>query len=328
MNNRYLITLLVVVLAVLVGCKGTGDTPGEEEPYAPDRSTSEEARSEGPKENLLANDERRKLYLDLDNLTQRWMTVRNEGNSMAEVSLHRTVIGPKVDKNLTELLDQVQTDQNRPRRITAARSLGFTTRQGEVIPVLVSLLAEQDADLVSSILVSLWLMANPDTPVTPLVDLLSDGDADVRNNDAMALSAILRARRSAGGDIPDAEVKRAAGKLVVLVSNIDEDEFVRAHAASALGAIGDSAAVDILINLLGDGSSVVRTRAAEGLGQLGDPEAIPALIQSLDGRRSPNELTVVVAALEKIAHTQRYPCDISALGRNPENWRVWFATVQ
>lgn len=328
MNHRYLIILLLVALFAFVGCQGTGDTAPEDEPSVPDRAKEGDAKPEGPPENLLADNDRRKLYMDLDNLTQRWMTVRNEGNTMAEVSLHRTQIGPKVDQNLTELLDQVQTDQNRARRITAARSLGFTTRQSEVIPVLVSLLAEQDANLVSSILVSLWLMANPDTPVTPLVDLLNDDDADVRNNDAMALSAILRARYAAGGEIPDAEVKRAAGKLVVLLSNVDEDQFVRAHAASALGAIGDPAAVDILINLLGDGSSAVRTRAAEGLGQLGDEQAIPALIQALGGRRTPNEAAVTVAALEKIAHGQGYPCDVVALGMDPENWRIWYQSVQ
>jgi HEAT repeat protein len=247
---------------------------------------------------------------------------------MAEVSLHHTQIGPRVDQNLDELLNQVQSSDNRPRQITAARALGFTTRQSEVIPVLVMLLADQDANLVSSCLVSLWLMANPGTPVTPLVDILNHEDADVRNNDAMALSAILRAKRAAGDGIPDEEVKRASGKLVVIVLDIEEDEFVRAHAASALGAIGDPAAVDVLINLLGDGSSAVRTRAAEGLGQLGDDQAVPALIDALAGRRAPNEKAVIVAALEKIAWDQGWPCDIEALGQEVENWRAWYMTLR
>ncbi len=329
MNNRLLNALLLLVLVTVVGCQGTGSA--ESEPEAPDRSSGEAGETTeaaGSQENLLADQKRRELYLDLDNYTQRWLAVRNEGNSQAEVSMHRTVIGPLVDKNLTELLKQVRSSAHRPRRITAARALGFTTRQGEVIPVLVELLADDNADLVSSILVSLWLMANPKTPITPIVDLLNDHDEDVRNNGAMALSAILRARRSAGVDLPSEEVKRAAGKLVFLVSNIEEDEFVRAHAASALGAIGDPAAVDVLVNLLGDGSSAVRTRSAEGLGQLGNEQAIPALIQALQGRRAANEKTVTVAALAKIARANGYPCDTQALGQDHENWRVWYMTVR
>ncbi len=326
MNNRVLITLLLLMITTAVGCQGTGNN--EPDPETPDRSSGETTAPAGPQENLLADRERRELYLDLDNYTQRWMTVRNEGNTQAELSLHRTQIGPLVDKNLAELLNQVRSGQNHPRQITAARALGFTTRQGEVIPVLIMLLADDDANLVTSILVSLWLMANPETPITPLVDLLNDRDEDVRNNCAMALSAVLRARSSAGVSVPSDEVKRAAGRLVFLVSNTDENEFVRAHAASALGAIGDPAAVDVLVNLLDDGSSAVRTRSAEGLGQLGDEQAIPALIQGLQGQRAANERTVIVAALAKIAHVQGYPCDTKALGHDHENWRVWYMTVR
>ncbi len=324
-DHGRLFLAVFAVIALFLGCQSTGDS-ADPEPDVPDRPDAAEGVEPIP--NLLSDPEKRKLYLDLDNYTQRWLAARNEGRTRAEESLAGTVITPLVDENLDELLSQIESSDNHPRRITAARAVGFTTRQSEVIPVIMPKLDVPDANLVSSLLVSLWLMANPDTPVAPLVDLLGHPDEDIRNNDAMALSAILRARSLAGGGMPSDEMKRASGKLVFLVSNLDEDEFVRAHAASALGAIGDPAAVDVLINLLGDDSSAVRTRAAEGLGQLGQAQAIPPLIQALTGRRAPLETQLIIAALEKIARKNGYPVNTKALGVEPENWRGWYTAIQ
>ena len=303
-----------------------GSTP-EPAPGAPDPAAETPA---GPSEpaNLLADPEMRKLYLDLDQYTQRWMSVQGQGNTEAAAALERTVIRPLVDKHLDELLTRVGQPDNRPRQITAARSLGFGSNVARIGPALMQQVGMQDANLVTSVLVSLWLLESPDTPLGPLVDRLLSPDEDIRNNAAMALSAILRAKRQGERGPPSDEVKRVAGKLVYLVSDEDEDPFVRAHAASALGAIGDPAATDILVNLLADRASVVRIRAAEGLGQLGQAQALPPLIQALEVAETPTEKTVVAASMERIARVVGYPVSAEALGFDAANWREWYLAVR
>ena len=71
------------------------------------------------------------------------------------------------------------------------------------------------------------------------------------------------------------EVTRLIEKLT------DKDEYVRRHAAVALGKVGDANAVPTLIQALKDESEYVRRYVAEALGKVGDATAIPFLIQAL-----------------------------------------------
>jgi HEAT repeat protein len=57
----------------------------------------------------------------------------------------------------------------------------------------------------------------------------------------------------------------------------DDDETNRWKAAEALGRMGDSGAVEPLIDTLWDDDSRVRLKAAWALGQIGDSRAIPHL---------------------------------------------------
>lgn len=62
----------------------------------------------------------------------------------------------------------------------------------------------------------------------------------------------------------------------------DSDSEVRASAAIDLGEIGDSRAVDSLIQALKDDKdSYVRNKAAEALGKIGDAQAVDPLIKAL-----------------------------------------------
>jgi hypothetical protein len=277
-------------------------------------------------ENLLAKPERGKLYYDLDQYSMRYMEARDKGETAAWTSLHDTVLRPMVDKNLGELLAALEKTSDPTFRRIAIRGVGFGSDAPRIAPALVPLLQDRDTAVVSDALVSLYLLGFLETPLTPIVALLNHPDVDVRNNDALVLLRVLR-ERSRAGLPPSEEVRAASGRLVFLVSDPKEDEFVRAHAAAALGAVGDPAATDVLTNLLGDRSSVVRTRAAEGLGLLGGSEAIPALLQSLGSGRAPGETHVICAALESIARKNRWPCDTEALGTDPTNWRAWYLAV-
>jgi HEAT repeat protein len=56
---------------------------------------------------------------------------------------------------------------------------------------------------------------------------------------------------------------------------------VRVSAASALGQVGDDAAIGALVRALRDESMWVRRAAAEALGAIGSPLAVPALVEAL-----------------------------------------------
>jgi cyclophilin family peptidyl-prolyl cis-trans isomerase/HEAT repeat protein len=79
---------------------------------------------------------------------------------------------------------------------------------------------------------------------------------------------------------------------------------VRRQAALAAGRIGDPAAVDLLLLVLGDTTAAVRAAAAFGLGLLKDARALPALLQTVRAAapadQGPPELEAVTA-IAKIA---------------------------
>ena len=58
--------------------------------------------------------------------------------------------------------------------------------------------------------------------------------------------------------------------------------FVRGRAAVTLGLMGDSRAVEPLMQALGDADRWVRSAAAWALGRLGDARAVNTLVEALD----------------------------------------------
>jgi hypothetical protein len=316
---------LVLFLALAVAaCQSQGGAaPDKGEPAPPPRAAEKPPTPSGSPHDIM------QVYFDLDQYTKQWMKARSDGDSVTWNSLERSVLRPMVDKHLANLLGTLANKDAGRLRIVAARSLGFGSDASRIVPALVSVLGEKSPDMVTSALASLYVLASPDTPLGPLVTLLNHPDTDARGNDALALYAVLKARRKDDKAVPlTDEVKSASGRLLALVSNRDEDPFVRANAAAALGEIGDPMATDVLVNLLGDKSSVVRTRAAEGLGELGQEQAIPPLIDLLGKSPSPNEAKVIVAALEKIALELHFTVNLDALGTDPANWKAWYMAVK
>jgi HEAT repeat protein len=104
------------------------------------------------------------------------------------------------------------------------------------------------------------------TAVESLIQALKDDDADVRSSAASAL-----------GEIGDPAAVHA------LVQALKEDTYVCASAADALGKIGvgDSDTVDALVNALKDKSRFVRQNAVQALDKVGNSTAIDGLIELL-----------------------------------------------
>ena len=319
------VTILVTLL-VLAGCRGNGDpapAPASEASPPPRPGAAEPATGDATG--------RMKLYYDLDRYTNQWMTARAEGKSVTWSSLESSLLTPLANEHQTDLIRTLGNPEEGRLRVIAARAIGFGSAADRIVPALMAVLGEKDPNLVSSALVSLYVQADPLTPLAPLAELLSHPDADVRVNDSLALYAVLRAR-SRGGKVPlTDEVKTTSGRLLALVSTAGEDAAPSALSLAEvilLGEIGDPMATDVLLNLLGDTAAIVRTRAAEGLGQLGREQAIPPLIDALGRARAPMEKQVIAAALAEIARKENLPVDAKVLGTDPSNWRAWYMAVK
>ncbi|MDQ2099018.1 MAG: HEAT repeat domain-containing protein [Tychonema bourrellyi B0820] len=160
-----------------------------------------------------------------------------------------------------------------------------------VIPQLISLLKNSDADVRSSAALFLGSVSGETKTVMPqLIPLLKDSDAGVRSSAALFLMSVsgetktvmpqlipllkdsdAGVRRSASDVLGSigAEAKTALPQLIPLLK--DSDAGVRGNTASALGRIGGQAKTVMpqLIPLLKDSDAGVRRSAASALGEIG-----------------------------------------------------------
>ena len=135
-----------------------------------------------------------------------------------------------------------------------------------------------------------------------LIEALGSANPVVRNSAAVALGRIREKREEA---------------VVPLLKALetDGDILVRESAALSLGKIGDSSAVESLINSAhGEFDRNVRERAVTALGEIGDPRAIESLIE-LVGRDAQAVRVRAAEALRMITG--------EAFGPNADLWRQW-----
>lgn len=123
---------------------------------------------------------------------------------------------------------------------------------------------------------------------------------------------------------PNVQELKSQGDVNGLIEALDyqDDDNVRLAAASALGRIGDSRAVDPLIAALDD-QQRVKEVAALSLGKLGDSRAVEPLINELD-EENWEVRSSVAKALGKIGDDRAVPSLINLLKDKSENVR-WHA---
>jgi HEAT repeat protein len=92
----------------------------------------------------------------------------------------------------------------------------------------------------------------------------------------------------------------------------DEDSSLRGWAASALGEIGDTRAVEPLIAALQDQVPVVREWAAQALGEIGDARAVEPLIAALQDE-DPDVRKIAAGALGQIRDARAVEFLLAAL---------------
>jgi HEAT repeat protein len=123
---------------------------------------------------------------------------------------------------------------------------------------------------------------------------------------------------------PNVLEMKSKGNVEGLLDALDyeKDANIRSSAAWALGEIGDSSAIDGLIEALKDNKQV-REIAAKSLGEIGDPHATEALIERLSDRHWEVRGTAA-KSLGKLGDSRAtYPL-IDLLGDGNENvrWNV------
>jgi HEAT repeat protein len=202
-------------------------------------------------------------------------------------------------------------------RRAAAESLAHGGDADIVGSVLLMLRTEhRDFSVLSSAL-HVLSMSHVDT-IGPLIELLRQGDADLRTQAALLLgrqrdSRVVPALIAALDD-PDANVRfhviealgymRAAEAVDALLDLAESGDFFVAYPAlDALARIGDRRAGPRIVPLLADG--VLQNPAAEALAELGDEDAVLPLVDLLDHRDAP--VGVVARALAMIH--QRYEAE-------------------
>jgi len=199
----------------------------------------------------------------------------------------------------------------RERRLVAAWALGFArvpendlglqSPHAIARDALVAALHETDDELLRNVLLGLWGLGDPDTPVQPIVDLLvQHHDPDVRANAALALNSILRAATA------------SSAMDAALVALGDDDARVRLHATGIVRRFPSQAGTERLQQLLPDEEMpLVRAAIASALGAAGARSATAQLASMLS---STHEIEAVAAhrALVEI-----YGQD---LGPKPTDW--------
>ena len=107
---------------------------------------------------------------------------------------------------------------------------------------------------------------------------------------------------------------RAAQPLMVMLADPIHRTPVRLAVVEALGLLGDTSAVPMLLLATGDGVEKVRVEAIQSLGRLKDPRAVPALSLLL---REKGLALHVARALMTMGHSEAKPALIRAI-RTPD----------
>jgi HEAT repeat protein len=197
------------------------------------------------------------------------------------------------------------------RQLVAAWALGFTrvpdnplgiaSRHEEALEVLVPAVQDAPDDILNNIMLALWKIGDPDTPIQPIIEIaVNHPVAELRANSLLALTSILTDQT--------ANFARDA----VLVTLTDSDPKVRLHSALLSDKYPHRLTTELMLNLLpGEETPLVRAGMAQALGASGNRAAGPLLRRMLGSPRGV-ERTYAHAALVEI-----YGVD---LGRKPENW--------
>jgi HEAT repeat protein len=207
-----------------------------------------------------------------------------------------SLLGPALPAVLLDVFER-ETDTN--RRMRAVEALGFCPDRIASVALLESIGTLSDVDLLAAVVVSLGRMREQ-SAISIFTELAE------KQTEASLLAALATAL---------GELRHASSfpRLVELLTVGKNEKHVRRAAATALGKLGKPEAVPVLIDILKtDEDYWIRADAAKALGELRDERAINDLIyavqndenvvrwsaaEALAKMRSPSLLNVFLRAL-------------------------------
>lgn len=186
---------------------------------------------------------------------------KNQDHSLYEVSL---VLNRVCTGNSNEIIGALQSTFPEVRRI-AARALG-TAKSTSAVQHLIERLADENKLVRES---SVWALGEIGDPraLKPLIHELCDNSQEEQPPGVMWAIAKIN--------------DNSAGPPLVTALG-DSAHFVRVRAATVLGMLRESRAVENLIALMSDPAPEVRCAAATALGSIGDVRAEPHLLLAMD----------------------------------------------
>jgi len=218
-------------------------------------------------------------------------------------------IGYRTRKLFPEIVAQLESGPPYNRRVAAA-ALGFV-QQSEALSPLLNALSDRDAEVRANACLGLAVLGDSATPLAGIVHELKFGVAESnRSNAALAILEVLRS-----GGHGDAEVVQAAR-----FGLHDAAPFVRTQVALILAHEMDVASIeDLRLQLLEDEANSAAMAAARSLAYIGQKndrvmgQCARALTSALNrvNRQVKAEVLIVLARLAK----RRYPDD--------DDWIEW-----
>jgi HEAT repeat protein len=215
-------------------------------------------------------------------------------------------------------------------RANAATSLGQIKDIRAVEPLIAAM---DDFPYVTDSIIKALIKINAPA-VEPLIAALRDENLNIRANAAFVLGEIkdMRAIAPLIASLEDESMEYCSGNALtqigapavepLIAALKDENNIVRANAASVLGRINDTRAIEPLIAVMKDEDPFVRIYVVSALGQIKDAHAISAVISALK-----DEDAWVVKEAEEILNQIKdvYAIEplIEALKDEDENVRGW-----
>lgn len=244
---------LLVLLTALSGCS----SPPELSPAA---EAADQTKSSAPEQPIAALVEATrtpepigKLLATLDQEITAWNNLflmsQTETDRAKARNLEKSIMTTTYNRR-GEIIEQLESGPMN-NRIVAAAALGFT-RDPAVLSPLLAALDDTEPQVVSSALLSLWLLEQADTPLDRITALLTSGDTEeVRTNAALCLSTLVKKGARSDSLLP-----------ALRIGLLDRAPTVRAHCALTLAELGDSNSFQAIADMMMDPTVLVAAAGA------------------------------------------------------------------
>ncbi len=251
------------------------------------------------------------------------------GGQVVKADLLAQQLRQDVDGAYAAFVEAAEGKRGAELQYLATSALAFASDPGAT-QIVLARIGERDATLAANALVALKVRADPNTPLEPILRLVSPRTPTLpRRYAPLALANVLEAKRAAGAPA-DAELSARALQALSRISS-DSDAFVRLHAAKALGALRMPAAYDSLVLLANDEDMQIRLAAAAAFERSADPRGFPEVVRLLhDVEPQSKSLIrdVLTSYGQRLPNSTLTEAQAQGFGVSPAAWSRWFSQYQ